>query len=481
VYHVLASQHDENVIYITLNNHKRGDFKPYLFKSSDKGQTWTSISSNLPERGSTYCLAEDFVDPNLLFAATEFGVHFSNDGGKSWRQLKSGLPTIGIRDLAIQKRETDLVLASFGRGFYVLDDYSPLRNINVAQTKEGYIFPIKDSWMYIENSPLGIRGKGFLGESYFQSENPPVGAVFTYYFNQDLKTKKEKRQEEESKLSKDGKDVFYPTYETLKAEQDEEGPHLLFTIKNEQGIIVRKLKASAKKGVSRIVWDFRYPTSNPVDLNRRPTDNPFQSNDVGQLAVPGNYTVSLSKFEEGKFTELAEPEKFTINVLPGTTLPATDRPALVQWQRKAAELQRSMQGASNVLRDANNKVRYLREAVFSVAQPSQEFVTDIEGLEKNLRSLQDKMFGDNIYRQLDLDSPPSIRSRMFNAIFSGYSSTSDPTTTMKEQLQIASDEFEVALATLKTLVSTDIVGLEKKLEAAGAPYTPGRLPEFKKN
>lgn len=481
VYHVLASQHNENVMYVTLNNHKRGDFKPYLFKSSDKGQTWVSISNGLPERGSAYVIAEDFVDANLLFVGTEFGVHFSNDGGISWRQIKGGLPTVAIRDMAIQKRETDLVLASFGRGFYVLDDYSPLRHLNTAESKEGYIFPIKDSWMFIQNSPLGIRGKGFQGESYYRNENPPVGAVLTYFFKQDLKTKKELRQEAESKAAKDGKDVFYPTYETLKAEQDELSPYLLFTIKNEQGVTVRKLKAPAKKGVNRVVWDFRYATSNPVDPNRRPPDNPFQSEDVGQLVAPGTYSVTLSQFADNKFTDLAGPEKFTVKVLPGTTLPATDRPALVQWQREAAELQRSLQGASDILRDADNKIKFMREALLSIPESSQDLSDDINALDAKLRALQDKMFGDRVYGQLDLMSPPSIRSRLFNAIYSGYSSTSDPTTTMKEQLKIASEEYVEALATLKSIVSNDVANIERKLEAAGAPYTPGRMPEYKRN
>ncbi|MFM8744637.1 MAG: WD40/YVTN/BNR-like repeat-containing protein, partial [Cytophagales bacterium] len=229
VHHVAASAHDEKVIYAVLNNHKRGDFKPYLFKSSDKGATWVSISNNLPERGSAYSMVEDFVDPNLLFVGTEFGVHFSNDGGKSWRQLKGGLPTIAIRDLAIQQRENDLVLASFGRGFFVLDDYSPLRHLKQTEGKEAYLFPIKTSWMYVENSPLGIRGKGFLGESLYAAENPKVGATFTYFFKEDLKTRKEKRQEEQDKLNKDNKDVFYPSYESLKEEEKEEAPYLLFT------------------------------------------------------------------------------------------------------------------------------------------------------------------------------------------------------------------------------------------------------------
>lgn len=480
VYHLLFSQHDEKLLYATFNNHKRGDFKPYVYKSTDKGATWTSITANLPERGSTYSVIEDFVDPNLLFVGTEFGVQFTQDGGKSWRALKGGLPTIAIRDMAIQKREQDLVLASFGRGFYVLDDYSPLRNLKQTEGKEGYIFPVRDSWMFVERSPLGIRGKGFLGESYYRADNPPVGATFTYFFRDDIKTKKEKRQEEEGKLNKDGKDVKYPSYAALKEEGNEDAPYLLFTIRNEKGDIIRKLKAGAKKGVSRITWDFRYPSANPVELNSGPNDNPFQPNDVGQLAEPGNYTVTLSKSVDGIMTDVAGPEKFVVKVLPGAALPSTNRTALVAWQRRAAELQRSAQGATSMLGDANNRVKYLREAIFKVSKPQQDFVSDIRAIETKLKEVSQQFYGDGTAGRLDIDTPPSLMNRLFSAIYDGYGSTSDPTTTMKDQLQLAGEEFEGALNALKA-VNNDIRALEQKLEAAGAPYTPGRMPEWKKN
>jgi len=480
VYHLLFSQHNENTIYATLNNHKRGDFKPYLLRSTDGGATWSSLSATLPERGSAYSMMEDFIDPNLLFVATEFGVHFSNDGGKTWKSLKSGLPTIGIRDMAIQQREHDLVLASFGRGFYVLDDYSPLRHLSKTEGKEGYIFPVKESWMFVEKSPLGLPGKGFMGESYYAAENPPVGATFTYFYKEDLKTRKEKRQEAEEKLAKENKDVYYPSYEALKEEEKEENSYLLFVIRNDQGEIVRKLKAGAKKGVNRIVWDFRYPSSNPINLNPS-TDNLFQPKDVGQFVAPGNYTVTLSKYQDGIITDLHGPEKFVIKVLPGTTLPATDRPGLVEWQRKAAELQRSVQASSSLLNEVSTKIKHLREAVFSVAKPNQDFVQDILKLEQAHRMLQQKINGDAVANRLDIDQLPSISSRLFSVIYDGYSTTSDPTTTMKEQLQLAGEEFGIALTELKDLLTVQVTSLEKKLEAAGAPFTPGRIPDWKKN
>jgi hypothetical protein len=205
----------------------------------------------------------------------------------------------------------------------------------------------------------------------------------------------------------------------------------------------------------------------------------FQANDVGQLAAPGEYTVTLSKYVDGVVTNLSGPEKFNARALPGSTLPA-DRPALQAWQREAAELQRSMQAASAIVRDATNRARHLKEAILSVSQPNQEFVKDARSLELKLASIQDKLFGDRTADRLNLDRPPSISNRLYGAIYAGYGSTSDPTTTMKDQLSIATEEYQAVQAELKSVVESDLRALEQKLEAAGAPYTPGRFPDLKK-
>jgi hypothetical protein len=297
---------------------------------------------------------------------------------------------------------------------------------------------------------------------------------------EDLKTKKEKRQEDEGKQAKDGKDVFYPSYDNLKEEGKEEAPYLLLTILNDRNEVVRKIKTSGKKGVSRITWDGRYASSNPVNLNPQANDNPFQPNDVGMLVAPGKYTVSLSKSENGVTTDLSSPQAFEAKALPGTTLPSANRPAMVAWQRQVAELQRSYQGVSSMLSDANSRIKYAREAVFSVSQPNQEFTTATKAIDEKLRSIGERLNGDPVANRLDIDKPPSIATRLFSAVYDGNNSTSDPTTTMKDQLQIASEEFESVLQELKAVIETDLKALEQKLEAAGAPYTPGRLPVWKK-
>ena len=285
---IVASKHNENTVYAAFNNHKNGDFTPYLYTSNDNGKTWTSIAANLPKRGSVYSIAEDHENENLLFAGTEFGVFFTVDKGKEWTQLKSGIPTIAARDLAIQERENDLVVASFGRGFYVLDNYAPLREITPELLKKkSHIFKIKDGLMFVPSNPLGLRGKSAQGESYYTAPNPEFGVTFTYYVKDKLKSLKEIRQAKEKELAKAGKDVFYPTMEEILAEDNEEKPYLLFIIKNEKGESVRKIKTGPKSGINRISWNFRLSTTSPIKLSKGKTGR-YSMADEGPLALPGD-------------------------------------------------------------------------------------------------------------------------------------------------------------------------------------------------
>ena len=157
---VYASQHNKNVIYAAFNHHKYGDFKPYIMKSENSGATWRLISNNLPERGSVYSIEEDHVNSDLIFCGTEFGAFFSPNGGAEWKQLKAGLPTIAVRDMTIQKRENDLVLGTFGRGFYVLDDYTALRDITTKQDiDEARLFAVRNALiclLYTSPSPRDL-------------------------------------------------------------------------------------------------------------------------------------------------------------------------------------------------------------------------------------------------------------------------------------------------------------------------------------
>jgi photosystem II stability/assembly factor-like uncharacterized protein len=246
-----ADLFNENLVYATFDNLKRDDFKPYVLKSSDKGKTWVSIGGNLPENGSVHTFLQDFKKPELLFAGTEFGIFFTVDNGSNWVQLKSGLPTIAVFDMTAQKRESDLVIATFGRGFYILDDYSPLREVSEdLKDKKAAIFPVKDALMYIQTS-----GKDNQGSTYFKADNPEFGATFTYYLNEVPKTKKELRKEEEKKLFEAGEPIPQPTWREMELEDKEEKSHLIFTIYDSEDNVVRQLTKAPAKGINRINWD----------------------------------------------------------------------------------------------------------------------------------------------------------------------------------------------------------------------------------
>jgi photosystem II stability/assembly factor-like uncharacterized protein len=478
---IIASQHEKDTVYAAFNNHKNGDFKPYVLKSTDAGKTWVSISSNLPERGSVYALAQDHVNKNLLFAGTEFGLFVSVDEGKHWKQLRSGLPTIAVRDIAIQKRENDLALATFGRGFYVLDDYTPLRSLNKEiLNSEAYIFPIKDALMYMESSPLGsggAAGKGFQGEMYFNAKNPPLGAVFTYNLKRSIKTLRDKRMEKEKAAFKEGKPVYYPTYEEIKAEEKEETPFLIFTILDDEDNVVRKLRASARSGLHRIVWNLMYPALAPTSLqDASPTSSGRSSTPV----LPGEYKVFLSKNVNGVVTKLTEPVEFNAVVLGNTSLPAEDRAELVAFQKKVRELSRAVNAASSVMRELADKARHYRVALKSVTVDDSQIYAQIKALETEVSGIQIRLFGDRTFRRIDRDAEPGLSSRISSIIYEQRRSTSVPTQTQRDAYQIVADDFGPILQKLKKLVEEDVKRIEKMLDEIGAPYTPGRFPNWKK-
>ncbi|MEL6674192.1 MAG: glycosyl hydrolase [Bacteroidota bacterium] len=468
---LLASQHDANTVYAAFNNHKNGDFKPYLLKSTDRGQSWTSVASNLPERGSVYCIAEDHIDPNLLFVGTEFGVFFSPNGGEKWIQLKGGMPTIAVRDMEIQQRENDLVLASFGRGFYVLDDYSPLRNMNEEVfAQDAHIFPIKDALMYIPARPIGSSGKGFLGETYYTAKNPPIGATFTYWYKEGPKTLKSIRKKKEREATKAGEAVSYPSFEEMRAEDNEESAYLMFTITDEEGNIMKRIKTGTGSGMKRMTWNFRLPDLSPVRSDRGPG-----ANGGGPLILPGKYFVSLAEHKGDEMKELVGKTPFNVNMLNNSSLPATDREAVLAFQKKMAELARTIAGANAVRGEMNNKLKHIKAAVMSVPKLPMDMLKDIRSLEGDLRDINVAMNGDRSLSRREFETPPSINSRINRAIYGMYGSTSAPTQTQKDAYAIAAESFEPVYEQLKDVVKK-VGAMEKQLEKLGAPYTPGRLP-----
>jgi len=284
---VFASPRDADTVFVALNNWQRGDYKPYLVKSTDRGRTWTSIAGNLPDRHDVWAVVQDHLNPNLLFAGTEFGLFVSVDGGGRWTQLKGGMPVIQVRDLAVQRRENDLVLGTFGRGFYVLDDYSPLRAITpAALDAEGAIFPLRDASLFdtVGLAPAGSAGIGPMAGNW-TAPNPPFGAVITYALRDPL-----------------------PADATL-----------VMTITDGDGERVRRLELDNAAGVHRVAWDLRTdpPATPPAAAGRAGGQGGFGRRPQAPRVEPGRYTATLGRLAGDTVTPIGEPQSFGVVSLEG--------------------------------------------------------------------------------------------------------------------------------------------------------------------
>jgi len=469
---VLPDRFNENVVYASFNNMLQDDFKPYILKSTDKGKTWTMITNKLPANGSIHTIEQDPVNPNLLFAGSEFGFFISVDGGSEWIEFKSGLPTSAVRDIVIQERETDLVICTFGRGFYILDDYSPLRNFKKEITeKDGHIFPVKEGKMYVE-------GDGFdnQGSMYFKAPNPPYGATFTYYVKEVPKTAKALRQEKEKDLFEKGERIPQPTYEELQAEEKEIKPYLIFTITDESNNIVRQIYKSASKGMGRVTWNYTYSTFSPVTGT---SFDPLSAGRNGIMAMPGNYKVSMAMFAKGEIKELAGPEPFACKPLDLATFPSTDNKAKLEWLKEASSYARTIYGTlsynNEILNRANAVLQAMQVtpgATAAMKKEALELIREIESINFRFRGPVAKASSEEIP---PVDVP--LADRLGEIAITSYSLSGNISKIAREQLEILKDEFPPVHARVIEAGSR-LQKLEGMLDQIGAPWTPGRVPKL---
>ncbi len=475
-----ASRHDPDTVFATFDNHKNGDFKPYILKSTDRGRTWQSITGDLPARDTVLTLSEDHERQGLLFAGTEFGVYFTIDGGQKWVRLKGGIPTISVRDLEIQRRENDLVVGTFGRGIYILDDYTALRDVSdELLAKEAHVFPVKSALRFIQRTRLGDwSGRGSQGASYFAAPNPPFGAVFTYYLKDKLMSRKERRQKAEKKLIKAGKSVSYPTWDALRAEDEEHEPQILLIVRDDADEIVRRIEGSRDKGMHKANWDLRFPASTPTQLKPPQDRPPWLTGPTGPIALPGTYTVTLAKHVDGVVTDLTDPVTFNVVPLDLGTFPEDDREAVLAFRQDVAELRRAVRGALAAAGEAGDRIAHLRKAIMDTPDARHELLTEADQLQKDLTALLTKLRGDQTIGNRSEPTPRTIRERVEDIVDSQWYATTPPTQTQRDEYRYAGEEFTGVLAELRSLIEGRLQQLENNLEAAGAPWTPGRLPTW---
>lgn len=474
---IKASRHDAQTVYVVVDNHKTGDFRPYVYKSSDRGKTWISISGDLPSRHIVWAIAQDHINPSLLFLGTEFGIFFTIDEGKHWIKFTGDLPVISFRDIEIQERENDLVGASFGRGFFILDDYSFLRDIPADSLgKTDILFPVKKALMYIPSKPFNLPGKAFNGDSFYIAPNPPFGAVFTYYLKDEVKTAQATRLGEEKKLESQGKSVNFPGWEALRNEELQKDACIVLAIRDVKGNLIRQIQGANSKGFNRVNWDLRYASLSPTkiapDTDKEIWDTPEQ----GPLVVPGTFWVTLYKRIDGRYTQLGEPRSFTVESLELSSLPKADREEILAFQEKAGKLQRAIKGTEGVVNEALMQLEYIHKALLDTPGLDMKLAAEASELEKKLIRFQWELSGDKV--KLDMYEP--VELSLSQRIESQLTSTSKITETAKKHYELAARDFEVLKEKIKQVIDMELKTFKDKVEAAGAPWTPGRdIPDWK--
>ena len=435
---IKADMFDANVAYVALDNHKFGDYRPMLYKTTNGGKSWKSITKGIPEGTLIWRLVQDHVNPQLLFLGTEYGVYVSLNQGDAWHKFSNGMPTISVRDLAIQKRENDLVAATFGRSFYILDDYSPLRAISEENLAKGdQLFPIEKALQYVQER----GGTSSQGASFYTAKNPTYGAQFTYYIANDTKTMKAKRKASEKKLKKDKKDIPFPGWEALDAEDFEKKPQAILRVTDASGKVLTEITGAYTKGIHRKHWDLRQRLASALDIHSSRDSGTGLRSDVTR----GTYYVQLFKKHNGALLQLTPKEAFEVARLRQNVLTNPKAASHNAYKAKLNALYVKSEIMDNKLEKTKKKIVALSKAI-GFAQANQDVLhKTVYDLQKQHYNLARKIDGSEAKGEVGEKDTPTLSFRISVASRGFYSNTYGPTAMHMES-------YDMAVALLNALV-----------------------------
>ncbi len=458
---VKADLYDASTVYVVLDNHKYGDYAPYLAVSNDKGTTWRSIKSNLPDRTLLWRIVQDHKKKELMFLATEWGIYFTVDSGDHWTKLNGGMPTISFRDLAIQKREDDLVAASFGRGFYILDDYSALRGVSADQiAQEATLFKPRKALWYIPRSHVDFdTQKGSIGAQHYVAPNPEFGATFTYYLKESLQSRKEQRQASE----KGNANPPFPGWEAVEAEYNEQAPTVWLTISGSDGKAIRRVPANSKKGFHRVTWDLKYPSPGAIDLNGNNTGF------GGFMVAPGSYSATLYKNVDGQVSQLGESVTFEVEQMRKGVLDGADPDVVAAFWREFEATSKNAAQLNLELGNALRKVNAMQKALELSELAPGNLDQQISTVRKAVLDINSQLNGNPAKNQMGAKTRTTIGTRLFTVQLGIGTSTYGPTITNKQSLEIINNEIADLSDRLEQQQSR-IDRLIQALKDAGAPW-----------
>ena len=472
---IKADLHDANTVYVAMDNHKYGDYQPYILRSTDRGKTWNPVQNNLPKRTLVWRLVQDHVKKDLWFAGTEFGIYFSPNAGQKWIKLQGGVPTISFRDLAIQRRENDLVAASFGRSFYVFDDISVLREVNDEVLKnDATLFSTRKAWWYIPRGQLGFEGKkGDQGADHFVADNPPFGAVFTYYLKDDLKTKKEIRTAQEKKNKGN---IAFPGWEALEVERMESEPKIWLAIKDPNGNTVRRVDGATKKGFHRVAWDLKYPSPGAISMIEPPTPM-WDDTPKALMVAPGKYSAELFQQVDGVVKALSQPIEFDVVPLRKGALEGATPSEVAAFWRQYENAVRSHSAIQITLGNALTRVERMKKVVYHSPTAAGSLDNRLAEVRMELLKIDQELNGEKSKVEPGEKTNPTVGGRLFSLQIGIDHSTYGPTTNHKNALQLIKEQLSSTQSQL-VMSQEKLSQLAKDLVKAGAPWMEGEaLPK----
>jgi len=438
------SPHDAGTAYVAAKRYELDDFRPMIYRTSDFGKTWKRIVKGIPDNEFVHAVREDPNRKGMLYAGTERGAYVSFDDGENWQSLQLNLPVVPVHDLMVQAREKDLVVATHGRGFWVLDDVTPLYQIADAAKSSTYLYQPRLTYR--------MRGFGGFGRAGSKvGKNPPNGALVYYYFKN--KPKDEVKLEF---LDAQGKLVkMFSSKEEQRdgdAQQREPGEESPF------GRRGGPQRLPADSGMNRFVWDLRY-----ADATAIPGALLWGGSMRGPLAIPGTYTVELLS---GKDTL---KQSFEVKLDPRVETKQEDLLEQLTFLLKIRDKLSAVDGTVNTIRDIKKQMDDVSKR--SQALPSRSTIRDaVSALEKKLSLIEGELIQVKIKSSQDaLNFPIKLNNKIAALASSVGSADTRPTKQQYDVFAELSAKADGLLQNAKDIISTDVPALNRLVKEQDVP------------
>src|SRR5215212_10048470 len=431
VSHVEPSRTNASTAYVSFDRHMFDDFRPYIFKTTDTGKSWTNISGNLPAKAYVQVVREDPKNTNLLYAGTELGLFASYTGGKEWFPLNlKNLPNVAVHDILVHPRENDLILATHGRSIWIFDDASVIQQMTPQiMNNNAHLFPVRPGLRYTSRfSRYGV------GDKVFAGPNPPAGALITYYLKEKLDDKATLKIQV---FDRDGKLV-----------QDVERP-------------------SREKGLNRVAWNLRL---GGPEVRKAPTEEQiaFGGAPRGPQVLPGTYTVKLT-VNDKTFEERVE-----VKLDPSISTPVAELQETLDTQIKLRDMQSTLNSSLRFLDSLKEQLKQAQTTMKTLnKEPDKDLMKALEDYIKELDTLEDRLASRD--EGLGIAGRSQVSDDIGNLFFS-LDTNFGPTVGQRQYFGEIQPVYRARVEEVNKFLSQTLPQWNEKLRAWNAPTLTTRKP-----